>query len=248
MHTKELVLKLDQLLSIERYSDYCPNGLQIEGINASSKIVTGVSICQELIDYAIEKKAHAILVHHGIFWNKSPYPITGIKYQRISKLIKNNINLIAYHLPLDNHAQYGNNAQLGQLLGIKPLFTAGEQGLIWVGELSTEQSITEFIQLYQLQTGHQPLWFGNSKKRINKIAWCTGGADSMFETVLNLGVDLYLTGEVKEPIKHLAEESNTLFVAGGHYVTERYGIKALTKYIQDELLLDAEFIDIYNPI
>lgn len=248
MQTKELTLKLNQLFSIEHYNDYCPNGLQIEGNAMTSKIVTGVSINQELIDYAIRQEAEAIIVHHGIFWNKSPYPITGIKYQRISKLIKNNINLLAYHLPLDNHETLGNNIQLAQLLGINPLYTTGEQGLIWIGELSSKLSITEFANLYQEKTGHKPLWFGDPTRKIGKIAWCTGGADSMFEAICETDVDLYLTGEIKEPIKHLAEESGTIFVAGGHYVTERYGIKALTDYINDSMGIAAEFIEIYNPI
>ncbi len=248
MQTKQLVLELNQLLAIERYNDYCPNGLQIEGNNTTIKIITGVSLNQELIDYAIRQNAQAIIVHHGIFWNKSSYPITGIKYQRISKLIKNDINLLAYHLPLDNHEILGNNVQLAKLLGITPLYTTGEQGLIWVGELPNKLSINEFYNLYAEKTGHKPLWFGDPTRKVGKIAWCTGGADSIFETVCETDIDLYLTGEVKEPIKHLAEESGITFVAGGHYVTERYGIKALTSYINDTMGIATEFVEIYNPI
>lgn len=248
MQTKQLALELNQLLLIERYKDYCPNGLQIEGKEIINKIISGVSLNQELIDYAITQNAQAIIVHHGIFWNKSPYPITGVKYQRISKLIKNDINLFAYHLPLDNHESLGNNIQLAKLLGIQPLYTTGEQGLIWVGELAITLSISEFSSLYLEKTGHRPLWFGDPTRKIKKVAWCTGGADSMFETICETDIDLFLTGEIKEPIKHLAEESGTIFVAGGHYVTERYGIKALTSYINDNIGIATEFVEIYNPI
>lgn len=243
-----LIGELDALLAADKFQDYCPNGLQIEGKNEITSIITGVSLNQELIDSAIYHNADAIIVHHGIFWNKSAYPITGIKYQRIAKLIKHDINLIAYHLPLDNHPQLGNNYQLAQLLGITPEYTTGEQNLIWVGHLKQEQTLTEFIASYRHLTAHTPHYFGTDERIIRKIAWCTGGADSMFEAVFHLNVDAFITGEIKEPIMHLAKESKVAFIAGGHYVTERYGISALTKYLKDTFNLDAKFIELYNPI
>ena len=243
-----MVDSLNSLLESSQFQDYCPNGLQIEGTPKIERIVCGVSLSLELIDQAILRKAQAIIVHHGIFWHKSNYALTGNKYQRVAKLIKNDINLIAYHLPLDNHMQLGNNIQLANLLEINPLGQTGYQNLLWYGELEQACSLEEFINKYQLKTAHTPIYFGNKQKRIKKIAWCTGGADSMFEEAINLGVDLFLTGEIKEPIMNLALESNVAFVAGGHYVTERYGIQALSDYLQQNLGLSAEFIELYNPI
>jgi len=248
MHRDKLIHDLNNLLVPEKYKDYCPNGLQIQGSVDIERVVTGVSLNQELIDLAISGNAQAIIVHHGIFWNKGAYPITGLKYDRISKLIKNNINLIAYHLPLDNHAILGNNIQLANLLGIKPFYQTGDQDLIWCGELTETISLNQFIDMYQIKTRHQPVYFGLPDKPVRKIAWCTGGADSMFEEVIGLDVDVFLTGEIKEPIMHLSKESGVAFIAGGHYTTERYGIMALTDYLVKEFGMDAKFIELYNPI
>lgn len=248
----ELVKYLNNLFQADKFKDYCPNGLQIEGKSEINKIVCGVSISQELIDYAIKQKADAIIVHHGIFWNKNEYPITGIKYQRIAKLIKNDINLIAYHLPLDCHIELGNNAQLASVLDINVNGQAYDSqyklDLIWHGELSDDKSAREFCVHYQNKTGHSPLFLGNPDKNIKKIAWCTGGADSLFEQAIELEVDCFISGEVSEPIKSIAEESNVVYIAGGHYVTERYGIKALAKHLEVVKNLDCEFIEFYNPV
>lgn len=248
MLRETLIETLNQLLSPGQYKDYCPNGLQIQGSVRINKIITGVSINQQLIDMAVGSNVQAIIVHHGIFWNRSTYPLVGVKYERVAKLIKNDINLLAYHLPLDNHPVYGNNIQLANLLDIEVKYQTGEQNLIWVGELSTPILLSQFAANYEVRTGHKPICFGDTDKLVRKIAWCTGGADSMFEEAIALGVDLFVTGEIKEPVMHLALESSVAFMAGGHYTTERYGIKALTGYLRVDLGLDAEFIDIYNPI
>lgn len=252
MLLKELISHLDELFKPNQFKDYCPNGLQIEGSPEINKVVCGVSISQELIDYAITQKADAIIVHHGIFWNKDSYQITGIKYQRIAKLIKNNINLIAYHLPLDCHAELGNNAQLAKVLNLHvdgQAFDAQYQlDLIWHGQLPTPVTSQEFAHHYERQTGHRPLLLGNPKKQIKKIAWCTGGADSLFDEAISLGVDCFMSGEVSEPMKSIAEENDVVYIAGGHYVTERYGIQALSKYLNDNLGVSSQFIELYNPI
>jgi dinuclear metal center YbgI/SA1388 family protein len=181
-----------------------------------------------------------------VFWNKSDYPIVGINYQRISKLIKHDLNLFAYHLPLDNHAEVGNNIQLAQLLGIMPRGQCDDQNLLWYGDLPQAIEFNELAALYYQQTGHQPRAVGAPGK-IQQIAWCTGGADSMFNAAIELGVDCFITGEISEPVYHLAHESKVGFLAGGHYVTERYGIMALTEQLK-HWGLNAEFIEIYNPI
>ena len=247
MLRSELVNHLNLYLDSSKYQDYCPNGLQVEGTNTINNIVTGVSLSAALIDYAVTKKAQAIIVHHGIFWHKSDYALTGLKYRRIAKLIKNDINLIAYHLPLDNHPETGNNIQLAKLLNINATSQSGYQNLLWSGDLLKPINLMSFVEFYQKQTGHLPIYFGDNKKIITKVAWCTGGADSMFEEAINLGVDCFITGEIKEPIMNLALESGLAFIVGGHYVTERYGILALTEYLKT-LGLNVEYKELYNPI
>lgn len=247
MLRSELLEQLNLLLMPEKFQDYCPNGLQVEGAKDIHKIVTGVSLSQALIDHAIKIEAQAIIVHHGIFWHKSGYVLTGLKYQRVAKLIKNDINLFAYHLPLDNHPELGNNVQLAKLLDIEVHNQTGYQGLLWSGILKKPQALAEFTKFYQQKTNHKPIYFANDNKLISKIAWCTGGADNMFEEAIDLEIDCYLTGEIKEPIMSLAHESGVAFIAGGHYVTERYGIMALTNYLKAQGL-DTEFVELYNPI
>ena len=248
MRCHELVTNLNTLLAVEQFKDDCPNGLQIEGDNGElHKIICGVSLSQALIDVALAQHATVIIVHHGVFWHKSEYPLVGVKYQRVAKIIKNDINLLAYHLPLDNHAELGNNAQLARLLNLRVVGQTGVQNLIWYGELNNPCSLATFVAQYQQLTGHAPRCFGNSQKIIKRIAWCSGGADNLFEGAINLAVDCYLTGEAKEPIMNLALESGVAFISGGHYVSERYGIMALTTYLQG-LGLDAEFVELYNPL
>ncbi|MDD3266335.1 MAG: Nif3-like dinuclear metal center hexameric protein [Burkholderiales bacterium] len=247
MQRTELVKYLDNLLQKDKFKDYCPNGLQIEGSLEIKKIICGVSLSQDLIDIAIKDGADTIIVHHGIFWNKDDYAITGIKYQRIAKLIKNNINLIVYHLPLDNHEIYGNNVQLAKQLGIKIIGQNETQSLIWHGTIP-DSTLKEFTHKYQQITNHQPITMGNENKIIKNIAWCTGGADSFFNQVINMNVDCYITGEINEPIKSLAEESGVAYIAGGHYVTERYGIKAISQLLLEKFSLDSQFVELYNPI
>jgi dinuclear metal center YbgI/SA1388 family protein len=251
MQRNELVKYLNQLFQADKFKDYCPNGLQIEGTAEINKIVCGVSLSQELIDYAISQNADAIIVHHGIFWNKDAYQITGIKYQRIAKLIKHDINLIAYHLPLDCHIELGNNAQLAKTLDIQvngqAFDTQYQLDLIWHGELAHHVTAQDFAKHYHKQTGHTPLVLGNPNKLIKKIAWCTGGADSLFAQAIELGVDCFISGEVSEPVKAIAEENDVVYIAGGHYVTERYGIKTLAQHLT-EMGLDSTFIELYNPV
>lgn len=245
----ELLKTLNQLLAPEQFQDYCPNGLQVEGCTNITKIVSGVSLNEALIDAAIEAKAEAIIVHHGIFWQKDSYTITGIKRRRIAKLIKHNINLYAYHLPLDNHPTLGNNIQLAKRLGIKSLGQTEQQNLLWFGELDNAMLLGPFIELIAKQLQHQPVYFAKDQAQIVKrVAWCTGGADNLFSSAINLGVDVYITGEVSEPIMSMALESGVSYIAAGHYATERYGIMALTNYLQDTLAIDCKFVELYNPV
>lgn len=247
----ELETYLNTLLQTNNFQDYCPNGLQIEGDPYITKIITGVSLNEQLIDVAIQKKANAIIVHHGVFWNFDKNIITKVKKLRIAKILKQNINLYAYHLPLDNHNTMGNNVMLAQQLNLKIIGNTDKQGLLWYGQLENPCPLNEFIAHIDQQLKRKPAYFIRPElltKTINNIAWCTGGADSFFTTAIDLNVDAFITGECKEHIMHMALESDVCFIAAGHYATERYGIEALTNHIQQTHNIDAKFIDIYNPI
>lgn len=249
MKNYTLLAYLNKILQPEIFKDYCPNGLQVEGNTDISKIVTGVSLNDELINHAINLNANAIIVHHGIFWYKDDYIISGIKRKRIAKLLDYGINLYAYHLPLDNHITLGNNIQLANLLDIQVIAKSCEQNLLWHGKLANALSLEELVLDISTKLNHRPLYFPPAvDKPIRHIAWCTGAADSLFNTAINLEVDVYITGEAAEPTQAMARESNVAFIAAGHYATERYGIMALGRHIWQELSIETQFIELYNPV
>ncbi len=245
----ELLQYLDKVLDVNGYTDYCPNGLQIEGVTEIKHITLGVSLSDQLIERAINNNSQAILVHHGIFWNKDTYDITGIKKKRIEKIIKYGINLYAYHLPLDNHPTFGNNAWLGKIIGIQKLGTTGYQNLIWYGELEQATSIAQLKIDIKSKLLRTPLVYANSdNKLIKKIAWCTGGASDFFNHVLNMDIDLYITGEAAEPTMALACESGIAYMAAGHYATERYGVQALGEELNKKFEICFKYEELNNPV
>ncbi len=248
---EDLMQYLTALLQPAKFKDYCPNGLQVEGTGTISKIITGVTASQDLIDAAIEQKADAILVHHGYFWRGENECITGIKKKRIQALLANNINLIAYHLPLDNHRELGNNVQLAKVLDLTVETTLDPNdpsvpGLI--GRLPRPMSADAFSAWLGECLKREPLHLGpDSSDVIETIAWCTGGAQGYMQYAIDAGVDVYLTGEVSEQNQHLAVETGTHFFAAGHHATERYGARALGQHLAKKFELDVNFIDIDNP-
>jgi dinuclear metal center YbgI/SA1388 family protein len=248
---KELLKHLDNLLQSHRIRDYCPNGLQVAGAEHISSIVTGVTASQALIDAAIERGADTILVHHGYFWKGEDERITGIKRERLKSLLVNDINLIVYHLPLDMHPIYGNNAQLADVLGLQVDGPLDENDLSVpgnIGRLPRPMSGKEFRAWLGECLKREPLHIGEENDTIETIAWCTGGAQGYLQKAVNAGVDAFLTGEINEPAVHLARETGTHFFSAGHHATERYGAKALGEYLADEFPVDVEFIDIDNPV
>lgn len=248
---RELHQYLNKTLMSEQIKDYCPNGLQIEGKEQIKKIVTGVTASEALIDSALEAKADAILVHHGYFWKGEAYPITGMKKNRIAKLIKNDINLFAYHLPIDAHAELGNNAQLAKLLGItnvRAVETFSPLGVVMQGELPQPTQMSNFVQLIEKTLGRAPLVSDVREQPINTLAWCTGGGQSFIDDVAELGVDAFLTGEASEKTIHSSRELNIDFISAGHHATERCGVEAVGKHLADEFNVNVEFIDIHNPV
>lgn len=247
----DLMQYLNGLLESKKCKDYCPNGLQVEGKSEIKKIVTGVTASQGLIDFAVAQGADALLVHHGYFWRGEDECITGIKKKRIQTLLAHDINLIAYHLPLDNHEEFGNNVQLAKQLGLTIVSgldpnDASIPGLI--GKLSQPMSASDFSNLINQRLNRQPLHLGvKADEMIETIAWCTGGAQGYMQYAISAGVDAYLTGEVSEPSQHLAQESGVHFFAAGHHATERYGAKALGEHLMKTFEIDVIFEDIDNP-
>jgi len=246
----ELLHAFDALLQPERFSDYGPNGLQVEGRAQVGKIVSGVTASRALIEAAIAARADAIFVHHGLFWRGQDGCVTGWMKQRLALLLAHDINLFAYHLPLDAHPELGNNAQLGLQLGLLAQARFGEQDLGWLGQradglpFASSQALAEHIQqalnrpVVLVDEGHRP---------IQKIAWCTGGAQSYFESAIAAGADAFITGEISEPQAHYARECGVAYLACGHHASERYGAPAVAAQAATQLGLAHEFIDIDNP-
>ncbi|WP_016954992.1 Nif3-like dinuclear metal center hexameric protein [Catenovulum agarivorans] len=250
MQTKKLEQLLNQWLSPEIISDYCPNGLQLDSEKTIEKVVTGVSATQALIDSAIALKADAILVHHGYFWKSEPAQIVGMKYQRLKKLIKNDISLFAYHLPLDVHPEFGNNVQLAKLFELEvidPVEGIKPKGILMQAETKSATALADFASLVERKLARKPLVISGGDFLINKVAICTGGGQSFIEHALAAGVDLFITGEVSEQTVHVATEMGIHFIAAGHHATERYGIKALGEYLAANTDIQVEFVDIDNP-
>lgn len=243
-----LVQYTQQLLQVAHFKDYCPNGLQIEGRPEIRKIVTGVTANMALLEAAYEANADLILVHHGYFWRHEDARILGAKRKRIAFLLKNDLNLMAYHLPLDAHPQLGNNVQLSEKLGLNLNGFAGENNIIAYGKLSHTVKLFEFAKHLELVLKRAPLIIGDPQKKLLNIAWCTGAAQNYIETAIELGVDLYISGEISEQTVHHAVENDIAYIAAGHHATERYGVQALGEHLAEKFNLIHTFIDILNPV
>ncbi len=248
MDRTQLQRHLDDLLEAARFKDYCPNGLQVEGAPEVARVVCGVTASLALIDAAIERGAQAILVHHGWFWRGEDGRITGMRRARIARLLAHDINLFAYHLPLDAHPELGNNAQLGRVLGLTPSAVAGDQGLLWIGEPSVPANAGQLAERFGAALGRRALLVGDAQRTVRRVAWCTGGAQGMFEQAIDAGADLYLSGEISEQTTHIARESGVPYIAAGHHATERYGVQALGEHLAQHCGLQVAFVDIDNPV
>ena len=236
------------LLQTGLFKDYCPNGVQVEGRAEVRRIATGVTASQYVLDAAIAWGADAILVHHGYFWRNEEATLVGIKKKRIAQLLRNDVSLLAYHLPLDAHAELGNNAQLGRLLGLIGQAKFGEQNIAWMGTLAQSRTLTQFTQQIAHELKRTPQVIGDGAKMIRTVAWCSGGAQSYFEAAIAQGVDAYITGEISEQSFHLSNETGVAFIAAGHHATERLGIQALGEHLAKQFGLEHRFIDQNNPI
>ena len=245
--TKELTDYLAKSMDTARFKDYCPNGLQIEGKPRIQKLAFAVTASQNAIAMAATWGADAMLVHHGLFWRGDDARIVGIQKRRIQALFDSDINLLAYHLPLDAHKEWGNNAALGDQLQFKKSQAISADGLIWASTLTAPLSAKTLASRLQKHLGRTPLLVGNLDRTIKTVAWCTGGAQGYLDQAIALGADAYISGEISEQTTHLARESGVIFAAAGHHATERYGVQALAKHLAGQFELDCRFFDDDNP-
>jgi len=250
MELATLVAYCDQLLEKDRFQDYCPNGLQLEGKAEVTRLICGVTATQALIDEAIAWQADAILVHHGFFWKGENPCILGMKKTRLQALLQHDISLLAYHLPLDAHPLYGNNARLAKLLGISVEGTFGDtQPAIGLyGKFETSLDSTALSQLIAQKLDRTPLHIEGTSKTIHSVAWCTGAAQSYIEQAANLGVDAFISGEISEQTVHIARERGIHYFAAGHHATEMGGVMAMADHLATEFELESHFINIPNPV
>ncbi len=245
MQIDELGHFCDDLLAIDEFEDYCPNGLQVEGGRPVRKLVSGVSACLALIEAALEEGADAILVHHGYFWKGEPQPLVGIKGRRIRRLMRADVSLLAYHLPLDAHPTVGNNAELGRIMD---WLVTGQQGLLWQGELPEAMAAGALMEQLGDRLDASPLLIEGGGRPVRRIAWCSGAAQSMIEQAAALGVDAFVSGEISEQTVHLARELGIHYIAAGHHATERFGVQALGNLLAERFGIEHEFVDIENPV
>jgi len=259
MQRRELVAYLDEMLAAARFRDYCPNGLQVEGRAEIGHIICGVTASQALIDVAVERGADAILVHHGWFWKGEDGRITGFRKRRLQTLLARDINLIAYHLPLDAHAELGNNAQLALRLGWEVTGRFAEQDIGFIGApvraTGAPDAVPpaptfahELAEQVERVFGRAPLLVGDGQREVKKVAWCSGGAQSYFEQAILAGADLFMSGEISEQTVHLARESGVPYLAAGHHATERYGVMALGRHLAERFGVTCDYIEIDNPV
>lgn len=242
----EILTTVSQWLSPDTFQDYCPNGLQVEGCDEVTRIVSGVTASQALVDAAIKQKAQMLLVHHGYFWKGEDATIRGMKRTRLKALLEHDINLVAYHLPLDDHERFGNNVQLAQVLGIQNPRVL--DGLVWQGELPQPMTAQQLACHLESCLGRAPLHVGQGVAEISTLGWCTGAAQGYISKAVDAGLDAFISGEISEPTTHTARECGIHYFSAGHHATERYGVQALGEAIAERFDLEHLFVDCDNPV
>ncbi|MFN3713902.1 MAG: Nif3-like dinuclear metal center hexameric protein [Alcanivoracaceae bacterium] len=246
-----MLAALDAELQTSRFKDYCPNGLQVEGREQIRRVVTGVTACQALLDAALVEEADAVLVHHGYFWRGEDERVRGMKRQRLQTLLRHDLNLFAYHLPLDVHPRLGNNAQLAERLQLRVAGGLEPDNPLSVGlhgglpEVMTAAELAAYIED---RLGREVMHIGDPEDEIETLAWCTGAAQNYIERAEALGVDAYLSGEISEQTVHFARETGMHYFACGHHATERYGVQAVGDWLARQFGIEHVFIDIDNPV
>ncbi len=246
-----LVEYLQNFLQVDAFKDYGPNGLQVEGKANIQTIVTGTTASQALIDAAIAKGADAILVHHGLFWQGDSYSVTGMKKRRLAALLNHDVNLFAYHLPLDAHPEVGNNMVFAQAMGFEVsggLDHGQPYPLGLVGRLEKAITLKTLQDQMAKALNRQPQVIGEPERLIKTVAWCTGAAQKWIDKAVQHGVDAFISGEISEPTFHTAIEEDIAYIAAGHHATETFGAEALGKHLQTKFDVDVTFVNIVNPV
>jgi dinuclear metal center YbgI/SA1388 family protein len=236
----------ERTLDVAAFDDYCPNGLQVEGRGEVRRIVSGVTASQALLDAAVADGADLVLVHHGWFWRGEAQPLVGMKGRRVRALMRADVSLLAYHLPLDAHPRLGNNRQLGLRLGFEQADAV--DGLVWGTELAEALDADALAARIDRALGRAPLQVGPRLRGLRRIAWCTGAAQGMIEQAAAAGFEAFISGEISEQTMHQANELGIAYFAAGHHATERYGVQALGERLGREFGVEHGFIDLDNPV
>jgi dinuclear metal center YbgI/SA1388 family protein len=239
----------NQQLGSAEFEDYCPNGVQVEAGSQVQRLMVGVTACQALLEVAVAWQADLLLVHHGYFWKGEAAAIRGIKGRRIATLLRHGVSLLAYHLPLDAHPQWGNNRQLAVQCGFpEPQPTQAAQGLIWQSRLPEPMRPDRLGESLTRQLERRVLHIPGGEREIRRIGWCTGAAQGFIEEAAGLGLDAYISGEISEPTVHAARELGIHYYAAGHHATERYGVQALGRHLAERFGLDYRYVEVDNPV
>jgi dinuclear metal center YbgI/SA1388 family protein len=247
---KDLVAYCDDYLDIDAVGDFTVNGLQVEGRAEVNRIVSGVTACQALLDEAVAEGADLVLVHHGYFWKGEDPALVGMKGRRVRTLMRADISLLAYHLPLDRHPVVGNNAELARVLGVasgEPFGELGGAAIGLGGELAEPLAPESFVQHVDSALDTRSLHVAGPQTAIRRVALCSGGAPDLVAEAAEAGFDAYLTGESNERATHMAREMGIHFLAAGHHATERLGAAALGAHLAGRFGLSHRFVDIPNP-
>ena len=249
----ELVAHCDELLEPGRFRDFCPNGLQVPGGEEVVTIVTGVSAGAELFERAIAEDADLVLVHHGLFGVGTRRALERPARRRLQLLFDHDVSLLAYHLPLDGHAEIGNNALLAAALGCaswSPAFPEGGATIGVAGAFPEDGVPVDDLvaRVREATGGREPLVFPAGPERVRSIGIVSGGGASFLGTAIDGGLDAFLTGEPAERVMLQAQEAGITFVAGGHYATETHGVRRLGELLAERFGVRHVFVDVPNPI
>lgn len=248
MELNLLVTELANFLQVGKFQDYCPNGLQVEGRPQVRRIVSGVTASQALIEAAINADADAILVHHGYFWRGEAAEVTGLKRNRLKRLLTHDLSLLAYHLPLDAHAEVGNNVQLGHVFEWPITRYLDDKNMLPMAELPQAMTLAQLGEHVSASLGRQAQLLGDPQKQVRTVAWCTGAAQSYIQQAVNAGVDVFISGEVSEQTWHTVCETETAYISAGHHATERYGVQALGQWIAEKYGIEHIYVELDNPV
>lgn len=248
MELNLLVAELANFLQVGKFQDYCPNGLQVEGRPQVRRIVSGVTASQALIEAAIEADADAVLVHHGYFWRGEAPEVTGLKRNRLKRLLTYDLSLLAYHLPLDAHAEVGNNVQLGKVLEWPIVRYLDDKNMLPVAEFPQPMALSQVGDHVSRKLGRSAQILGNPQKPVQTVAWCTGAAQSYIQQAVNACVDLFVSGEVSEQTWHTVCETDTAYISAGHHATERYGVQALGYWLAEKYGIEHIYVEVDNPV